>query len=165
MDARGRSGPQWIPTPVISTEQTLLDVCGRVTVELGVRRPQVRILQGAPIFAGVSCSCLAASTKSVADFVATPTLFGAFEAPVSRPRVFLFSPDVLLRSQNREGFRYIYIPDRITSPPFFGFGLTLPDVMTNDTHRRSARDAAASVGFGRSDRSGGLGPATVEYAR
>ena len=63
------------------------------------------------------------------------------------------------------GLRFVGLNRSRFIPANFRFGLTLPDVMTNDTHRCSARDAAASVGFGRSDRSGGLGPATVEYAR
>ena len=50
---RGRCGPQWIPTPVISTEQTLLDVCGRVTAELGVRGSLVRIQSSRPSFIGL----------------------------------------------------------------------------------------------------------------
>ena len=40
--------------PVISTEQTLLDVCGRVTAELGVRGSLVRIQSSRPMNIGLN---------------------------------------------------------------------------------------------------------------
>ena len=46
-----------------------------------------------------------------------PGFDGGFGTPVG-----LFLWRVLIRSKNRDGVGDIYIPDRITYPPFFGFG-------------------------------------------